>query len=965
MAYEKQEFIDGVTVLNAEHLEHMEDGIARIYDDFYDEKEYEKWTLIEGTSNNLLNPGYTATYDVSTFSGWTTCIGKPTGFNVVRFPIKIRENFPITQVVVKILEIPQLEELNFSVPSDSSAKFYPLPSNWKKVAEKTLSFSGNNSLKVGEYNIIECEFDSVINNSDGKYYGLSVICNNIVTMGYIIVDYKDIPFDPWIWYGTNGSSTTNMGVTGSYDSTSKKIKTIACQFFYKFSSNRYITIGTEKKDKFFDLVNDCINNSESLGSIFQKSNRYLYSCGSADLVQGATTKATNGDSTFTGVVFPIGVIPKEIESQGVLLQIQGRSYKESVKPIKKVYAYLYSVDNIPLTDTYKGKSFKDLQPKLLRSGVVNCEINVGQKETIYIQWQEGSFINDEEQFLMLGYECDSYNYRCLVTGSGAHHCGKIDGNTYGSLETWYSTSQEGGQAWRPRWQDTSANAWTFVTTEQYYDLGDKFYNLLNEAIDERLNEEDLNKKVIPTSEVRLAKEYDVVVGDTFQLFYEGVIKGFNVLNDGIFVKFSRQDNATVKVARQYPRYWQFIPQEEDAGKEYSLRILTRQLDGSVISEGQTKIKVHAKLTNDATPTKLTALIFGDSLTSSGAWAAEGFRRIYGEEDSKATGPIALGVSNELKTYGEYTNKINTFTISHEGHSGWTWNSFLTAERGPDSTENGIIITLDSPHNYNLDEVRKSIWQDNNGLLWELEDFPSDKQIKFNRGEGNNKKQKEIETPTSLICNPWELNFSSSAVTWETLNPFYNESTKTLDFKAHANQYGVDSADIVACLLTWNGAGGMSETFNNTSTISNHMNLASQLLKAIHKDFPYAKIICMGIQLSSITGGSGKDYGSKGGYSDTWGSVFYAFDYNQALEKLVTEDSELSQYCYYVDTKGQFDTRYCMSYENIAVNTRVTEVKEMRGTNGVHPSTAGYYQIGDAFYRTLTKVIPIVKEIKGE
>lgn len=142
-----------------------------------------------------------------------------------------------------------------------------------------------------------------------------------------------------------------------------------------------------------------------------------------------------------------------------------------------------------------------------------------------------------------------------------------------------------------------------------------------------------------------------------------------------------------------------------------------------------------------------------------------------------------------------------------------------------------------------------------------------------------------------------------------------------------------------------------------------MDKASQLLRAIHEDFPNAKIICMGIQVSSITGGAGSNYGAKGGYSDTWGTAFYAFDYNKSLEALVTEDTELAEYCYYVDTKGQFDTRYSMPYAEVAVNTRSTAT-EMRGTNGVHPSTNGYYQIGDAFYRALTKVVPIIAAEKA-
>ena len=49
----------------------------------------------------------------------------------------------------------------------------------------------------------------------------------------------------------------------------------------------------------------------------------------------------------------------------------------------------------------------------------------------------------------------------------------------------------------------------------------------------------------------------------------------------------------------------------------------------------------------------------------------------------------------------------------------------------------------------------------------------------------------------------------------------------------------------------------------------------------------------------------------------------------------------------------------MPYAEVSVNPRLPNVKERRGTNGLHPTTDGYYQIGDAFYRALTKVIPTI------
>lgn len=90
-----------------------------------------------------------------------------------------------------------------------------------------------------------------------------------------------------------------------------------------------------------------------------------------------------------------------------------------------------------------------------------------------------------------------------------------------------------------------------------------------------------------------------------------------------------------------------------------------------------------------------------------------------------------------------------------------------------------------------------------------------------------------------------------------------------------------------------------------------MTKASELLKLIHSDFPNAKIIAMGIQLPSITGGNGHNEGANSFYSDTPNIVDYAFEYNKALENLLTTDSDLKEYCYYVDTKGQFDTKYNM------------------------------------------------------
>ncbi len=115
-------------------------------------------------------------------------------------------------------------------------------------------------------------------------------------------------------------------------------------------------------------------------------------------------------------------------------------------------------------------------------------------------------------------------------------------------------------------------------------------------------------------DVRLAKQYDLVVGDTFQLFYSGVIKSFYALDPNVLGL-----NVRCEKGKQYLRYWEYQPTAEEVG-EYELTIDLRNFDGSVMATGTTKIVVHAVPTY-AQKKRYYTLGFGDSLTSTGAWFA--------------------------------------------------------------------------------------------------------------------------------------------------------------------------------------------------------------------------------------------------------------------------------------------------------------------------------------------------------
>lgn len=103
-------------------------------------------------------------------------------------------------------------------------------------------------------------------------------------------------------------------------------------------------------------------------------------------------------------------------------------------------------------------------------------------------------------------------------------------------------------------------------------------------------------------------------------------------------------------------------------------------------------------------------------------------------------------------------------------------------------------------------------------------------------------------------------------------------------------------------------------------------------------------------MPSQNGGMGTNYGTGYPYSDSYGMLLTAFNFNKTLEALSNLKS-YSSFVNYIDVAGQFDTDYNMPTTNKPVNNRSDET-EVIGTNGVHPSMNGYLQIGDAFFRSL-------------
>ena len=80
----------------------------------------------------------------------------------------------------------------------------------------------------------------------------------------------------------------------------------------------------------------------------------------------------------------------------------------------------------------------------------------------------------------------------------------------------------------------------------------------------------------------LAKNYDLVVGDKFELFYRGVIRSMNPYKYYIHVSSPK--------GRPYPRYYTFTPNENEVG-DYPLTITLYDDYSNVIESASTTLHV--------------------------------------------------------------------------------------------------------------------------------------------------------------------------------------------------------------------------------------------------------------------------------------------------------------------------------------------------------------------------------------
>ena len=187
--------------------------------------------------------------------------------------------------------------------------------------------------------------------------------------------------------------------------------------------------------------------------------------------------------------------------------------------------------------------------------------------------------------------------------------------------------------------------------------------------------------------VQLADQYTLVVGDNFQLFYRSIVQAPDPY--GYYLKFEGKKGHT------YNRYYEFKPEQADAGMTYDLKVSVCDANGVEYGSDTTKLVVLAEKvkTND----QKVVLCFGDSLTYNGVWVAQGISKY-----------VKAGGSN-VKTIGSMSKAISGVTSYYEGNSGWQWSSYITGANSKaspfaSSTSSSGVSFKEYAKKYNVDKI---------------------------------------------------------------------------------------------------------------------------------------------------------------------------------------------------------------------------------------------------------------------
>lgn len=421
-----------------------------------------------------------------------------------------------------------------------------------------------------------------------------------------------------------------------------------------------------------------------------------------------------------------------------------------------------------------------------------------------------------------------------------------------------------------------------------------------------------------------------VVGDTLQIFKKSIV-------DSLGIPYIMKIESAK--GRAYPRYLEYTPNAADVGSS-EIKFSLLNVDGSVIDE-----RIVSLITVNASNTSKNVLNIGDSTMANGEIPIELSRRIKGT-NGVATAPTALALSN-INVVGRIKNKDRT--VGWEGTGGWTYTNytsqgsravrFQVANAQSITVKDLIRISATNSHGYYQFEVTEVNVTNGTGNIRAVFSYTTPYSSSF---------LNEVSASGNLTNANNSVVGSYLSFTEEFYQPFWNSTANQFDIKTYVNDYCGNKVDYIFILLGINSLYG-TKPFTSVDSV---LDSCKNLLRKIHADLPNTKILLSTNNLVSQNGGLGFNYNAQTyfGQYDVTVINHLIFDMNKAYYTLET-DAEFMQYVKVINTHAQFDADNAFPTTSKNVNTRSGETESV-GTNGVHPTNNGYWQIADAEFRAL-------------
>lgn len=468
---------------------------------------------------------------------------------------------------------------------------------------------------------------------------------------------------------------------------------------------------------------------------------------------------------------------------------------------------------------------------------------------------------------------------------------------------------------------TTGSGWAYTHGIEYSNVSVKVYTGMGFPVSshthklEDITDLDLDSIGKPDNKVKLSlpEKYELVVGDTFELFYKGIILANNPYNYNFKLTCSK--------GNAYSKRYIYTPVEGDVGT-HNLSISIYD-DNEVLLDTKTvKLIVNAKATNPSSVKNV--LCVGDSLMQNGTMVSECCRRLTGSGGS----PIADNLTN-IKFIGSVNG---TNGAKFTAYGGWTYNHYNTAGIKQDQA---TWITVSSGMKDN--NHQHTVWKDSNNNTWKLETLDTENnRIKLIRNVYGTYDLPQSGTLTWVSGGADKTNIVYAFYKYEDTNPFWIDGE--VNFKKYAQSLGASSIDHCYVLLGWNQTGNTEDKFKEG---------ARTFINNLRRSYPNCRITLLGLQVPSIDG-FGHNYGCSWNYYDKLKVVFNMNQWNYDLTK---EFDKVD----FINIAGQFDSENNILTDTRSVNVRNSKT-EVFGSNGVHPAGSGSMQIGDAIYRHLTHYI---------